>query len=91
VSRTHELKTWPEPFQAILDGVKRYEIRNDDRGFAVGDELLLREYDPGRASDGFGEPARYTGRSIRARVTYATHGRWGLPFGLCVMSIEVTP
>lgn len=110
---THELKTWPEPFQAVLDGRKRYEIRKDDRGFAVGDEMLLREWEPNRktidrerfnttntsslSTDTTGsrfyvvEP-HYTGREIRARVTYMSGGgTWGLPRDLCVMSIEVLP
>jgi hypothetical protein len=112
----HELKTWPEPFQAVLDGRKRYEIRrSDDRAFAVGDVLRLREYRPRpenyscsacgevmhryesyeefqhaecgglvvETSDGF------TGREIRAQVTYLTPGgAWGLPSRLCVMGIE---
>lgn len=43
---THELKTWPEPFAAMVDGRKAFEIRRDDRNFAVGDALLLREYEP---------------------------------------------
>ena len=78
--RTHELKTWPEPFQAIVDGRKQFEIREDDRGFAVGDLLVLREYEPGQM--------RFTGRRYKARVTYlAPGGKWGIPERLCVMSI----
>jgi hypothetical protein len=41
---THELKTWPGPFAAVLSGEKTHEVRKNDRGYAVGDRLLLREY-----------------------------------------------
>jgi hypothetical protein len=78
---THELKTWPAPFQAVVNGEKRYEIRSTyDRKFEVSDILFLREWDPNRG---------YTGRSVAARVLYITNGEWGIPDGLCVMSIEV--
>lgn len=77
----HDLKTWAEPFQAIVDGLKTHEIRKPDRNFNPRDTLLLREWIP--------EFNAYTGREIRVRVTYVTHGgTWGLPAGLCVMSIR---
>lgn len=82
---THDLKTWPEPFAAILSGAKTYEIRTADRPFKVGDWLRLREYN--RASS-LG-PGHYTGRSLLVEVTYLTPGgQWGLPDGLCVMAIR---
>lgn len=84
--RTHDLKTWPEPFQEIIEGRKRHEIRVDDRMFNVGDLLRIREWQPGDAMplhDG-----GYTGREITVRVTYKTAGgQWSLPELLCVMSI----
>lgn len=46
--RTHELKILPEYFQAVRNGNKTFEIRKNDRGYAVGDRLILREYDNGR-------------------------------------------
>jgi len=43
---THLLKTWPVFFNAIRDGRKTFEIRLDDRGFSVGDTLILRKWEP---------------------------------------------
>ena len=88
--RVHDLKTWPEPYTAILDGRKHFEIRQDDRGYAVGDILLLKEFDPSKV--GFMSPSYvgFTGREIRAVVTYMVPGgAWGLPSNLCVMNIRV--
>lgn len=62
----HELKTWPEPFQVIMDGLKTFEIRRDDRGFQVGDKLLLRECHP--------NSTHYTGREAQADVVYILRG-----------------
>lgn len=76
----HELKTWLEPWAAVADGTKRYEVRIDDRGFAVGDVLKLHEWDH--------ETKSYTGRSLIGPVTYLTHGpAFGLPPDMVVMSL----
>lgn len=80
--RTHELKTWPEPFEAVHSLRKQYEIRKDDRDFAIGDALLLREWDP--------ETRAYSGRWAYRLVTYKTPGgAFGLPSDLCVLSIAI--
>lgn len=85
--RVHALTCWPAPFQAIVDGEKTYEIRIDDRGYAVGDYLELNEYEPGGPYGG-----RYTDRKITMRVTDMTPGgAWGLPAHLCVLSIRRAP
>jgi ASC-1-like (ASCH) protein len=43
----HTLKLWPQYFDAVADGRKRFEVRSTrDRTFAVGDVLVLREWDP---------------------------------------------
>jgi hypothetical protein len=77
----HELKTWPAPFRAVVDGRKTHEIRQNDRDFDIGDILFLREYD--------NKTGTYTGRQHRVVVTHMTPGGcWGLPEGLCVMSIQ---
>lgn len=41
----HHLKTFPEYFQAVIDGKKPMEIRKDDRGFKSGDNCILEEYE----------------------------------------------
>lgn len=78
--RTHHLKCWPEPFEAVITGRKKHEFRwNKDRGFAVGDELVLEKWDP--------HARVHMGPVFRARVTYLALG-FGVPEGFCVMSIE---
>ena len=34
----HELKCWPEYFEAVISGAKTFEVRKNDRDFAVRDE-----------------------------------------------------
>ncbi len=72
----HELKVWPEYYAALASGAKPFEIRKDDRGFLENDVLLLREYSPGMDE--------YTGRELKARVTYILRGNeaMGFAFGL---------
>jgi len=79
----HELKTWLEPFRAIVDGSKRHEYRKEiDRTFRVGDTLFLREWDETRKI--------YTGRAIEVRVTYLARGPdFDIPKDAAVMSIVV--
>lgn len=83
---THVLKCHPEPFAALRAGIKNYEIRQDDRGFKVGDVLDLREYIPDAGG-------RYTGKSEVVDVTYISRGPdWGLPVGLVVLGVRrLTP
>lgn len=76
----HELKTWPEYFQAIMRGDKRFEARKNDRDFRIGDWLRLREWDDD-----------YTGREITVRVTYMLSPGADFPAvndGYCIMSIQ---
>jgi hypothetical protein len=87
-SRVHDLKCWPEYFEAVVDGSKRFEIRENDRGFEVGDFLRLREWNPTGDGD-----QRYTGREATVRVLYVFDGKGipGLRDGYVIMSIEVVP
>lgn len=68
----HELKCWPEFFEPTLRGIKRFELRRDDRGgFQVGDELLLKEWNPDREAVHKETVVKgYTGRELLVRVDY---------------------
>lgn len=79
--KTHELKTTQPHFEHARSGAKRAEIRRDDRGFAVGDVLVLREYDPASCS--------YSGREVEVRVTHVLSGFEGLAAGYVSLSIEL--
>lgn len=86
----HRLKVAPEPFAALLDGRKRHEFRIDDRTprYEVGDELDLCEW-AGFSVGGDAPSFAFTGRSVRAVVTYLSRGPdWGIPVGYCVMSLN---
>ena len=74
----HDLKILPEWFNAVVSGVKTFEIRKDDRNYQPRDVLLLREWD-GKA---------YTGRTCKADVTMVLRGEYCRE-GYCTMSIRV--
>lgn len=76
----HELKCWPDYFDAVALGRKTFEFRKDDRGFYVGDELLLREFDP--------TTGLYSGRECLVGVTYVARGDL-IPDGFCAMSVKL--
>lgn len=81
--RSHCLKTWPEMFKAVKNGVKSFEIRKNDRDFRVDDVLILEEWD--------NVIEKYTGDGVTADVVYIAQGVFGLPADLCVMQIKVRP
>lgn len=73
----HELKISPEYFNQQDIGTKTFELRFDDRGFEVGDLLLLREYDR----------LTYTGRQVVRKVVGLLRGPvLGLAAGWVILS-----
>lgn len=93
---THFLKTWPAEFEAVARGDKTHEVRScADRRFVVGDDVVLCEFVPAVGPAGVERDAqghtlgRFTNRALLRRVTHVTPGGgWGLPEGLCVLSIN---
>jgi ribosomal protein S17 len=56
-----EKKIWPEYFDKIVSGEKKFEVRLNDFEVEPGDTLQLREWDP--------DKKEYTGRQIEKTVT----------------------
>ncbi len=64
--KKHTLKTINPYFEAAWSGVKTFEVRKNDRDFNVGDRVDLVEYEA--------ESDNFTGRAIRAEITYILEG-----------------
>lgn len=58
-------KIWPEYFELIEKGEKKFELRLADFDVNKGDTLILEEYDPKTKS--------YTGRKITKTVKKVFH------------------
>ena len=79
--KTHELKCIHPLWRDVLDGVKTFELRKNDRDYQIGDVLVLNEF----IRDAIG--GRYTGASVRVRVVYTlTAGEWLAP-GMIALGI----
>jgi ASC-1-like (ASCH) protein len=55
-------KTWPEYFEKIITGKKKFEMRLADFEIKEGDILVLEEWDNNKK--------KYTGRKIEVVATY---------------------
>lgn len=75
----HAVKCLPEYFKSVQTGEKRFEVREDDRPYLVGDYIGLNEWD---------SPAGYTGRWILVKITYALRNEEFCKQGTVIMSIE---
>ena len=82
--RIHSLKVWPEFFEALESGKKTFEVRRDsDRGFAVGDMLNLKEFEPSPSG------GHYTDRQINRKIVYKLPGgKFGIDPDFCVLGLE---
>jgi hypothetical protein len=88
--RTHILKVWPSYFADLESGRKRFEVRSTrDRDFAVGDVLVLREWDPADARAGLTDHSGYTSQALRSVITYVLPGgRHGIDEHTAVLSLS---
>ena len=80
----HILKLNEKYFEAVANGIKKFEIRKADRDFKVGDSLRLRKIES--------EHNQFTCNEIIVKFLYILyHNDFpdGIPEGYCVMSIKV--
>lgn len=89
--KTHHVKIWPEFFDAVDSGIKPFELRKDDRHYAVGDTVVLQEWEP--------NTARFSGRTTTKIITHKTDGLGpgaitplhGLSRGYCILGLAAPP
>lgn len=55
-------KTWPELFELVSSGKKKFDLRLADFEIKEGDTLILEEYDP--------KTKQYTGRTLEVKPNY---------------------
>ena len=83
----HYLKTWPAFFDAVACGAKPFEVRKDDRGFAVGQLLILQRYDPETGK--YSEDEHGAHVCLARRVSYVLRGgQLGIEEGYVVLGLE---
>jgi len=70
----HELKIYPEFFQAITLGKKTFEVRLNDRNYQCGDVVVLRECESLPNSPHSRPNPKYTGRCMVVEITYIMPG-----------------
>jgi ASC-1-like (ASCH) protein len=75
----HELRILPQYFDAVNKGNKTFEVRKNDRKFAVGDQLILNEWDPEKG---------YTGCLVTKRVSYILNDQLYLRDGYVVLGLN---
>lgn len=55
-------KTWPDYFNKLLSGEKKFDCRIADFEVSTGDVIIFEEYDPDLKS--------YTGRILEKKITF---------------------
>ncbi len=77
----HELKCWPPYYYFIYQGIKTFELRNNDRNFQTGDMIVLKEYQPNKKI--------YTGREMILRITFMLTKYPGLENGYVIFQFNI--
>jgi len=74
VRECHKVAVWPQNFNDIISGKKKFDVRKDDRNFKIDDTLMLCEWSP--------ETRTYTGLFSNFKIVDIVDG------GLCIEPIN---
>lgn len=80
---THRLKCWPEYFRLVKLGLKKFEIRKNDRNYQAGHRILQQAWDPVKKL--------YTGEECLMKVTHVFDNlplEFGIQPGFIIMNTE---
>lgn len=78
--KVHYIKCETEFFNDVVEGLKPFEVRKNDRDYKPGDDIVLREYDK--------ELAELTGREFRVNIIYFLADYPGIEPGYCILGID---
>jgi hypothetical protein len=76
----HELKIHPKFYKDILFGLKKVEVRKNDRNYQENDLLILNEFDP--------KIEKYTGGQVKRKVDYVIRDIAGLAPDYVILQIS---
>ena len=79
-TKVHNVKLGATFFEDVKSGRKSFELRKNDRGYKVGDMIMLHEYKDGSE----------TGRCITKKIVYILEGFTGLEEGYCILGLGKT-
>lgn len=74
----HRVKSWMHLFQPVAAGRKFHDIRIMDRGFQVGDIIVLCEFNR--------RTGEFTGRELACEITYITSNELQPTHTACALS-----
>ncbi len=83
----HKLKTVQPFFNEVKEGIKKFELRKNDRDFKKGDLLIIEEYDTEEVME---SSKGYTGKAFVVKVDYILENYTGIQNGYCVMGVTKT-
>ena len=64
MAKIHYLKTWPNYWRLTQLAYKNFDVRKNDRGFEIGDILILQLYNPNSVMDVVLEWGNVTGYGV---------------------------